>query len=194
MVLNYYRLALECPTCNNAKPDPLALSRTSLVSAGRILFCITVGLFESTLILLTVFKYVYCKFILLLRSVSFSFLLISLSAVMATLVSTVDAKPENDDIQDSWGYLTNYIKINLQLIYSIKRNSVLRDIAVYLRWNFVAVAAIQGLGKHLHLYYPHFHFDQYAKLWQEVHNLSFEYLRNLVLLSKDFLSQNPRGT
>ena len=111
MVLNYYSLVLECPTCNNAKPDPLALSRTSLVSAGRILFCITVGLFESTLILLTVFKYVYCKFILLLRSVSFSFLLISLSAVMATLVSTVDAKPENDDIQDSWGYLTNYIKI-----------------------------------------------------------------------------------
>ena len=110
MVLNYYRLALECPTCNNAKPDPLALSRTSLVSAGRILFCITVGLFESTLILLTVFKYVYCKFILLLRSVSFSFLLISLSAVMATLVSTVDAKPENDDTQDSMGCMANYIK------------------------------------------------------------------------------------
>ena len=110
MIINYYSLALECPTCNNAKPDPLALSRTSLVSAGRILFCITVGLFESTLILLTVFKYVYCKFILLLRSVSFSFLLISLSAVIATFVSIVDAKPENDDIQDSWGCLTNYIK------------------------------------------------------------------------------------
>ena len=107
-----HRLVFECPTCNNAKPDPLALSRTSLVSAGRILFCITVGLLESTLILLTVFKYVYCRFILLLRSVSFSFLLISLSAVIATFVSIVDAKPENDDIQDSWGCLTNYIKNN----------------------------------------------------------------------------------
>ena len=111
MVLNYYRLVFECPTCNNAKPDPLALSRTSLVSAGRILFCITVGLFESTLILLTVFKYVYCKFILLLRSVSFSFLLISLSAVMATLVSTVDAKPENDDTQDSLTFEQSYKKL-----------------------------------------------------------------------------------
>ena len=118
MIINYYSLALECPTCNNAKPDPLALSRTSLVSAGRILFCITVGLFESTLILLTVFKYVYCKFILLLRSVSFSFLLISLSAVIATFVSIVDAKPENDDIQDSWGCLTNYIK---NIFYNYKK-------------------------------------------------------------------------
>ena len=113
MVLNYHRLVFESPTCNNAKPDPLARSRTSLVSAGRILFCITVGLFESTLILLTVFKYVYCKFILLLRSVSFSFLLISLSAVMATFVSIVEAKPKVDDTKELCSCLTNYTIYNI---------------------------------------------------------------------------------
>ena len=109
-------------TCNSAKPDPFARNRTSLVSEGRIRFCIIVGLVESTFILLTVFKYVYCKLILLFRSVNFNFLLISLRAVTAIFVSIVDAKPENDDIQDSWRYLTNYIKI-IDIFYKKKQCS-----------------------------------------------------------------------